>query len=111
MLFAVQPAPGAGGTAGGGPLDFLRTNPQFIALRQIVQSNPMILQPMLQASRTFALLHGGCLCHGPHSIGFRLAMRSSDLQRAISHSVNDGTVVSEHTVRDHDEDQSCENVV
>ena len=43
-----QPAAGAG-AAGGGPLDFLRTNPQFIALRQIVQSNPMILQPMLQA--------------------------------------------------------------
>ena len=42
-----QPAAGAG-AAGGGPLDFLRTNPQFIALRQIVQSNPMILQPMLQ---------------------------------------------------------------
>ena len=45
----MQPATEAGGAAGGGPLDFLRTNPQFIALRQIVQSNPMILQPMLQA--------------------------------------------------------------
>ena len=49
LLERVQPAGEAGGAAGGGPLDFLRTNPQFIALRQIVQSNPMILQPMLQA--------------------------------------------------------------
>ncbi|BDA44782.1 Ubiquitin receptor RAD23b [Coccomyxa sp. Obi] len=48
-MFAPQAAAGAGGTGGaGGPLDFLRSNPQFIALRQIVQSNPMILQPMLQ---------------------------------------------------------------
>ena len=38
----------AGGAAGGGNLDFLRTNPQFQALRQIVQANPQILQPMLQ---------------------------------------------------------------
>lgn len=50
-----QPAAGAG-AAGGGPLDFLRTNPQFIALRQIVQSNPMILQPMLQV-RLYSVLH------------------------------------------------------
>ena len=49
-----QPAAGAG-AAGGGPLDFLRTNPQFIALRQIVQSNPMILQPMLQVCSCPAL--------------------------------------------------------
>ena len=48
---------GAGGTAGaGGPLDFLRSNPQFIALRQIVQSNPMILQPMLQVKGQGAFL-------------------------------------------------------
>ena len=39
----VQPAGG-----GQGPLDFLRSNPQFQGLRQIVQSNPQILQPMLQ---------------------------------------------------------------
>ena len=55
-MSAMQPAPGAGGAAGGGPLDFLRTNPQFIALRQIVQSNPMILQPMLQVTGTFVFL-------------------------------------------------------
>ena len=59
-LLAVQPAPGAGGAGGGGPLDFLRTNPQFIALRQIVQSNPMILQPMLQARGTCALPKASC---------------------------------------------------
>ncbi|KAG9152441.1 hypothetical protein Leryth_015827 [Lithospermum erythrorhizon] len=35
--------------AGGlGSLDFLRNNPQFQALRTMVQSNPQILQPMLQ---------------------------------------------------------------
>lgn len=35
--------------AGGlGSLDFLRNNPQFQALRSMVQSNPQILQPMLQ---------------------------------------------------------------
>lgn len=40
--------PGMGGGAGGGTLDFLRSNPQFQALRQMVQANPQILQPMLQ---------------------------------------------------------------
>ncbi|XP_043695924.1 ubiquitin receptor RAD23b isoform X1 [Telopea speciosissima] len=34
--------------AGGGSLDFLRHNQQFQALRSMVQSNPQILQPMLQ---------------------------------------------------------------
>ncbi|KAI3727132.1 hypothetical protein L1987_66941 [Smallanthus sonchifolius] len=38
------------GAAGGnlGSLDFLRNNQQFLALRTMVQSNPQILQPMLQ---------------------------------------------------------------
>ncbi|KAM0060172.1 putative UV excision repair protein Rad23 [Helianthus debilis subsp. tardiflorus] len=38
------------GAAGGnlGSLDFLRNNQQFQALRAMVQSNPQILQPMLQ---------------------------------------------------------------
>jgi len=45
----VQPAGAAGGGGPAGPLDFLRTNPQFQALRAIVQSHPAILQPMLQA--------------------------------------------------------------
>ncbi|GLT59965.1 hypothetical protein SLA2020_327580 [Shorea laevis] len=40
---------GDGAGAGGlGSLDFLRTNQQFLALRSMVQSNPQILQPMLQ---------------------------------------------------------------
>ncbi|CAN0843510.1 Ubiquitin receptor RAD23b [Linum grandiflorum] len=41
---------GAGTGAGGGlaSLEFLRNNQQFQALRTMVQSNPQILQPMLQ---------------------------------------------------------------
>ena len=51
-----QPAAGAAGgqggaAAGGGSLEFLRSNPQFQALRQIVQANPQILQPMLQVCK------------------------------------------------------------
>ncbi|KAJ4718688.1 ubiquitin receptor RAD23b-like [Melia azedarach] len=39
----------SGATGGGlGSLDFLRNNQQFQALRAMVQSNPQILQPMLQ---------------------------------------------------------------
>lgn len=38
---------GAGVAPGGGALDFLRANPQFQALRSMVQANPQILQPML----------------------------------------------------------------
>jgi UV excision repair protein RAD23 len=48
-------APGAGGGGGGGggagaagELAFLRDNPQFQVLRGMVQSNPGLLQPMLQ---------------------------------------------------------------
>eukprot|EP00271_Cylindrocystis_brebissonii_P010893 TRINITY_DN27355_c0_g1_i1.p1 TRINITY_DN27355_c0_g1~~TRINITY_DN27355_c0_g1_i1.p1 ORF type:complete len:397 (+),score=110.55 TRINITY_DN27355_c0_g1_i1:136-1326(+) len=39
---------GGGDAAGTGALDFLRNNLQFQALRSVVQSNPQILQPMLQ---------------------------------------------------------------
>jgi UV excision repair protein RAD23 len=43
-----QGMPGVGGAAGApggaGALDFLRENPQFQALRQMVQANPTILQ-------------------------------------------------------------------
>lgn len=42
-----QGMPGLGAAAPGA-LDFLRTNPQFQALRSMVQANPQILQPMLQ---------------------------------------------------------------
>lgn len=41
-----MPSGGAGGNLGS--LDFLRNNQQFQALRTMVQSNPQILQPMLQ---------------------------------------------------------------
>ncbi|CAI0473971.1 unnamed protein product [Linum tenue] len=43
-----QPLPGAGAGGGLASLDFLRNNQQFQALRSMVQSNPQILQPMLQ---------------------------------------------------------------
>ncbi|XP_072962428.1 ubiquitin receptor RAD23b-like [Typha angustifolia] len=43
-----QGSPSTGVSAGGGSLDFLRNNQQFIALRAMVQANPQILQPMLQ---------------------------------------------------------------
>ncbi|KAK3156166.1 hypothetical protein QOZ80_2AG0103690 [Eleusine coracana subsp. coracana] len=43
-----QGGPNGGGGAGGGPLDFLRNNQQFQALREMVHTNPQILQPMLQ---------------------------------------------------------------
>eukprot|EP00951_Prasinocladus_malaysianus_P030330 scaffold284990_cov30-Prasinocladus_malaysianus.AAC.1 len=43
-----MPGGGGGGGGGAGSLDFLRSNPQFQALRQMVQANPQILQPMLQ---------------------------------------------------------------
>ena len=62
MLLQAQAAGGAGGgaaaadgaaAAGGGSLDFLRNNTQFQALRQIVQANPQILQPMLQVQKLY----------------------------------------------------------
>ena len=37
-----------GGAAGLGNLDFLRSNPQFQQLRQIVQTQPRMLEPILQ---------------------------------------------------------------
>lgn len=40
---------GAGAGAGGlGNLDFLRNNPQFQQLRQVVQQQPQMLEPILQ---------------------------------------------------------------
>ena len=41
-------ATGATGAAGLGSLDFLRNNPQFQQLRQIVQTQPGMLEPILQ---------------------------------------------------------------
>ena len=49
-LFPEGGVPGGGGGGGGegsGILDFLRENPQFQAIRAMVQGNPQILQPML----------------------------------------------------------------
>ncbi|MCJ1310152.1 hypothetical protein MMC25_003813 [Agyrium rufum] len=50
---AAGAAPGAGGApgtgaAGLGNLDFLRNNPQFQQLRQIIQTQPQMLEPILQ---------------------------------------------------------------
>ncbi|KAF3432512.1 hypothetical protein FNV43_RR27252 [Rhamnella rubrinervis] len=48
-MFPQEALGGAGAGAGAlGSLDFLRNNPQFQALRTMVQANPQILQPMLQ---------------------------------------------------------------
>ena len=72
-LVCAQPPAAAGGGGQAGPLDFLRSNPQFQALRSIVQSHPAILQPMLQARgpRSARAVHahcgvfpGLCLCLG-----------------------------------------------
>ena len=41
-------AAGAGGEGGLGNLEFLRNNPQFQQLRQIVQTQPHMLEPILQ---------------------------------------------------------------
>lgn len=45
-----QPQGEAGGLAGAGgdPLEFLRNNPQFQQLRQLVQTQPQMLEPILQ---------------------------------------------------------------
>lgn len=67
----VQPPQGGGAGGGGGPLDFLRNQPQFQALRQVVQSNPGILQPMLQASLG-PFLQRHSVEEGPHSRPERL---------------------------------------
>jgi UV excision repair protein RAD23 len=54
---------GAAGGGGGGIHDFLRDNPQFQAIRAMVQGNPQILQPMLaelqrQNPQLYALING-----------------------------------------------------
>ncbi|PVH92297.1 UV excision repair protein Rad23 [Periconia macrospinosa] len=41
-------AAGAGGALGSNSLDFLRNNPQFQQLRQVVQQQPTMLEPILQ---------------------------------------------------------------
>ena len=45
---AAAGAEGGAATAGLGNLDFLRNNPQFQQLRQIVQTQPRMLEPILQ---------------------------------------------------------------
>lgn len=65
-----QGMPGVGGAAGApggaGALDFLRENPQFQALRQMVQANPTILQ--VSHGRKVSLkpgLESHCCCGCP----------------------------------------------
>ncbi|RYF22678.1 MAG: UV excision repair protein Rad23 [Oxalobacteraceae bacterium] len=46
-----EPSPGSTATSGAGvtqSLDFLRNDPQFNQLRQLVQTNPQMLEPILQ---------------------------------------------------------------
>jgi UV excision repair protein RAD23 len=45
---AARGAPGGTAAGGAGNLDFLRNNPQFQQLRQIVQQQPQMLEPILQ---------------------------------------------------------------
>jgi UV excision repair protein RAD23 len=47
-LAAALGGAGAGGEGGAGNLDFLRNNPQFQQLRQVVQQQPAMLEPILQ---------------------------------------------------------------
>jgi UV excision repair protein RAD23 len=50
-MFGNAPAGGAAAqAAAGGPLAALRNNPQFQALRAVVQQRPELLQPMLAVS-------------------------------------------------------------
>jgi len=48
LLQQPQRTGGTGSTGGSGVFDFLRQHPQFNLLRQMVQSNPQLLQPVLQ---------------------------------------------------------------
>merc|ERR1711981_473293 len=45
---AAGSGPAAAGGVNAGNLDFLRNNPQFQQLRQIVQQQPQMLEPILQ---------------------------------------------------------------
>lgn len=45
---AAAAAAAAGGAGDLGNLDFLRSNPQFQQLRQVVQQQPQMLEPILQ---------------------------------------------------------------
>lgn len=47
-LAAALGGAGAGGEGGQANLDFLRNNPQFQTLRQVVQQQPQMLEPILQ---------------------------------------------------------------
>jgi len=48
LLGGVGTGAGAAAAGGLGNLDFLRNNPQFQQLRQVVQQNPQMLEPILQ---------------------------------------------------------------
>lgn len=69
---------GGGGGPGGGSLDFLRSNNQFQALRQMVQANPSILQPMLQVQQ-----HDCSLCKSAPCIVSRFAVPESALRKYL----------------------------
>ncbi|XP_006011153.1 UV excision repair protein RAD23 homolog B isoform X1 [Latimeria chalumnae] len=45
---ASTPTPASGGGGGGNPLEFLRNQPQFQQMRQIIQQNPSLLPALLQ---------------------------------------------------------------
>ncbi|XP_051533638.1 UV excision repair protein RAD23 homolog B-like [Myxocyprinus asiaticus] len=43
-----QPSTGSGSGSGANPLEFLRNQPQFLQMRQIIQQNPSLLPALLQ---------------------------------------------------------------
>ena len=71
---------GAGGAGGLGDLDFLRNNPQFQQLRQIVQTQPRMLEPILQQ-----------VGHGNPQLAQMIGENPEQFLRLLSEDVGDDT--------------------
>ena len=78
-LEGVSAGAGAGGaTAGLGNLDFLRNNPQFQQLRQIVQSQPRMLETILQQ-----------VAHGNPQLASMIGQNPEQFLQLLSEDVDD----------------------